>query len=234
MSGTNSFYNQIGYELIHVKEIDSTNTYLLNNHNSFNSKTILWADEQTKGRGRFNREWKSQNDLLFSILYKDLRNSFSITIPLAIVYALAFFDIDASIKWPNDIYIGNNKLCGILIENIVSEDDLVTIVGIGINYQNKPEVNGIGLSKFKNIKKELLLIKILEYVERLINLPIAFVLDAYRAHNMVLNRNVVYQNKEYKVCDVAEDGSLILLNNQDYIKVTSDEINILSALKKAN
>ena len=99
--------------LYQVDEIPSTNTYLKNEYNKYDDSSILWALKQTEGRGRYTRKWESADDLTFSIIFKEKYNSAIIT-PLAIIYALNDYKINAKIKWPNDIYLYGGKLAGIL------------------------------------------------------------------------------------------------------------------------
>ena len=106
-----------GFILLKVDEIPSTNTYLKSEYNNYQDNTILWAINQTNGRGRYNRRWESKNDLTFSILFKEKYDSAIIT-PLAIILALNDYNINAKIKWPNDIYLYGGKLSGILIEDV--------------------------------------------------------------------------------------------------------------------
>jgi len=98
--------------VLHFRTIDSTNRYLLDAKNLRNG-TIVLADHQTAGRGRFNRTWKSvpETALLFSILLKNLSN---LKIPAVYTFlaAVGVFrglreflpaDTHLSVKWPNDL-----------------------------------------------------------------------------------------------------------------------------------
>ena len=125
------FCDSISYNAYIIDVVDSTNTYFKNNYQNYQDKSVLIANKQTNGRGRFERTWKSNNDICFSILYKK-KELFSVIAPLAIIYALKDLNIDALIKWPNDIYVNNKKLSGILIEDIYKDSFLASIVGIGI------------------------------------------------------------------------------------------------------
>ncbi|MBQ9899915.1 MAG: biotin--[Acholeplasmatales bacterium] len=136
----------LDYHLYHVESIGSTNTFLKENYQKYPDKTILWASIQTNGRGRYDRRWQSSDDYIFSILLKDNYNN-EIIAPLAVLRALKSFDIDTKIKWPNDIYYNNKKLCGILIESIYSSKFIASIIGIGINKKDKLDVDGIGINK---------------------------------------------------------------------------------------
>ena len=135
-------------EIVHFPLIDSTNSYLMNVH-SYKPGTVVLADYQTAGRGRFGRSWISppEEALLFSILLTDLDQE----IPLYIYTFLAALGVyeglnslisgkyKLSLKWPNDILLNNNKVCGILVQSKTSGSVFSRLViGIGLNV-NQPE-----------------------------------------------------------------------------------------------
>lgn len=101
------------------------------------------ADFQTSGHGQATNRWESEDgkNLLFSLLLRPTvipaAEQFVITelVTLAIINALQdYIRQKITIKWPNDIYVGDKKLCGILIENALCGSTIDTcIVGIGIN-----------------------------------------------------------------------------------------------------
>ncbi|MGL4990195.1 MAG: biotin--[acetyl-CoA-carboxylase] ligase [Sarcina sp.] len=123
--------------VIHFGTIDSTNTYLKENLNSFDSNTLIIADTQTNGRGKNNRDWLSPiGGLYFSFLIKKNNNN-NLILPLiaglAVVKSLAKLKIDCMLKWPNDIIYENKKLGGILVESKINSLSSSYIVGIGLN-----------------------------------------------------------------------------------------------------
>ena len=101
------------------------------------------ADFQTAGHGQATNRWESEDgkNLLFSLLLRPTiipaAEQFVITefVTLAIINALQdYIRQQITIKWPNDIYVGDKKLCGILIENALCGPTIDTcIVGTGIN-----------------------------------------------------------------------------------------------------
>ena len=126
---------------IYFESIDSTNTYLKNNYESLDDMTFVRADIQTKGRGRNDRVWKADkgDNLLFSILIKDKEmidryKALSVNSAYIVLKVLESYGIDnLSIKWPNDIYVNDRKICGILLEAVSRNDIECLIIGIGIN-----------------------------------------------------------------------------------------------------
>src|SRR5208337_1013284 len=110
-------------------ELLSTNSYLTSLPADTHEGTIVTAGYQTKGRGQGENTWVSEKNknLIFSILLKPhfLKASSQFYLSKAISLALAdfvsLFIDNVFIKWPNDIYAGNKKIGGILIENVLEE-----------------------------------------------------------------------------------------------------------------
>ena len=103
---------------------------------------VVWADFQTAGRGQRGHEWHSRKgeNLTFSVVleptFVPIVEQFSVSevVALSLVDMLAEYGIEAKIKWTNDIYVGDRKLVGILIEHSLASTSLRrTIAGIGIN-----------------------------------------------------------------------------------------------------
>lgn len=125
-----------------LKSTDSTNDDASRNSDISNDKTVWIAQYQTAGRGQRGNHWESESgqNLTFSILLKPT-NMLSIgqfvisqIASVGIIEYLNKRGVSAKIKWPNDIYVGNKKICGMLIQNVV-ENNLVksSIIGIGFN-----------------------------------------------------------------------------------------------------
>lgn len=132
---------------IHLEEVKSTNSWLLealsSGQDALPEGTVVYTMRQTAGRGQVGNSWESEADknLSFSLL---LRPSF-VPIPqqfvlsevccVGVLLGLQQLGVPSlTIKWPNDIYAGDDKLCGILIEHrlmggVLSE----SVLGVGIN-----------------------------------------------------------------------------------------------------
>lgn len=97
------------------------------------------ADEQTKGRGRFERTWHSDpgEDILVSvILCPRLSISGQLTVMASLAAALtvdALTSCSSDIKWPNDVIVEGKKICGVIAESLTIGDAFASIVGIGLN-----------------------------------------------------------------------------------------------------
>ena len=170
----------IGKNYIFFEEIDSTNNYLKNNE--FEEGTVVVAETQTAGKGRKGRKWVSikGKGIYFSILLKPkipvseiLR--FSLIFPLAVHKTILDFEIQAKIKWPNDIYINGKKTAGILTETDIEGNEInKAVVGIGININHvindlkeiQDIATSLSIEKKEKINRKLFLLKLLENIEK--------------------------------------------------------------------
>lgn len=133
-------------QIIHLVETDSTNTYLSNNAGKLPQGSVVTADFQKNGRGQGANRWESNKgeNLTFSIIFNPLSlkavQQFYISkaISLAVSDYISLYTDKVSIKWPNDIYVEDRKIAGILIENSIEKDNIKqSIAGIGINLNQK-------------------------------------------------------------------------------------------------
>jgi len=135
-------------KIIKLSEIDSTNTYLsnLSKEAALAEGTIVAASYQNVGKGYGTNLWESEKgkNILISILlfpsFLPVEKNFLLSkaVSLGILNYVASKSNGIKIKWPNDIYYKEQKLAGILIENIVKGDKLnQSIVGIGLNINQK-------------------------------------------------------------------------------------------------
>jgi len=132
-------------KIIHLEEVDSTNTYASERFDSLDDGTLILAETQTSGHGRLGRSWVSpKGNIYASFIMKDLFGEpFHATMASSLSVLAAVNDLlpgsGAFIKWPNDIFVGNRKLCGILCEGVIRNGKLAGIIcGIGVNV-NLPE-----------------------------------------------------------------------------------------------
>lgn len=139
--------------MTHFDQLESTNSYLRQNHQGMPQHAVVTAAYQTAGRGQRGNGWESEpgRNLLFSMLYyppADLPPSRQFQISKAVAVAVAeTVDrlLDGSdhpevcIKWPNDIYVGDRKIAGILIENALQSSTRIahSIIGVGLNVNQR-------------------------------------------------------------------------------------------------
>ncbi len=129
-----------------MKTVDSTNEELKRRSRYGEpSGIVIAAEKQTGGKGRLGRAWNSDiGGIYFSLLLRpDLPPGEISAITLAAGYGVClavreYTGLDARIKWPNDIIVGNKKLCGILTEMSAQSDRIdCVLIGIGINVNNE-------------------------------------------------------------------------------------------------
>lgn len=164
------------YSIIYLPSVDSTNNYAAMNEKQSNMqhKTVILTSFQSKGKGQFHNKWQSEKDqnLLFSIFIKpkqvkaihqfDLSRLISLALRDCVSY---FLKGVVSIKWPNDIFINDQKIAGILIENSLTKQNIErSIIGVGLNI-NQVAFEEINATSFKLISgKEWDLPRVLEYL----------------------------------------------------------------------
>lgn len=137
----------------HLKEVDSTNSELrrwLSEQPDLPSLSCVYTDFQAAGRGQIGNSWESEPDtnVLMSILFRpsepmhvcrqfDISMAAALAVKKTIERHLPPF-MPVSVKWPNDVYVGERKICGILIENTLFGANIgYSIIGIGLNVNQK-------------------------------------------------------------------------------------------------
>lgn len=129
-------YEKAQLKLFCLEEVDSTNTFL---KKRAGQETMLCvALRQTAGRGRLGRAWSSQGENVYASFYYPVSRqgdgALTLCVALAVADAVEAFGVKAGIKWPNDIYVGDKKLCGILCEGIYAGVQMRgVVIGAGIN-----------------------------------------------------------------------------------------------------
>ena len=119
--------------------VDSTNTFAKDKQ-LLKKFLIVISEEQTAGRGRQGKQWYSPDsgNIYMTIKFKDKNDApLSLIIGLLISESMDYVSgkkINAGLKWPNDLLINNKKICGILVESEIVNNEIEFIVGIGINY----------------------------------------------------------------------------------------------------
>lgn len=134
-----------------VDETDSTQEELRRHFLEYDNLSVTAARFQTAGRGQRGNKWTSERgeNLTFSMLIRfgeggfpplPVSRQFAMTkaATLGIVSYLAGKGVEATIKWPNDIYVRDKKICGMLVENVLEGDKVaVSFVGIGLNMNQR-------------------------------------------------------------------------------------------------
>lgn len=127
---------------IHLETVDSTNNYAKQHLHEWDPKkvTCITAEEQSRGRGRMQRIWRSpqgQNiyaTFCFQLPLHSLHlTSIAQVLSLSLAMVLLKEGLQPHVKWPNDVQIEGKKMAGVLSETIFSKEHVDVIVGIGIN-----------------------------------------------------------------------------------------------------
>ena len=131
------------FNIIKLSTVDSTNEYLLSlrESNIFSEGLVVVSDYQTHGKGQYDNKWLSNKgkNLLVSVLLEpkiNINYQFDICklASLSIVDLLNSIHIDSKVKWPNDIIVNNQKISGILINNLIKKNTLIySVIGFGLN-----------------------------------------------------------------------------------------------------
>ena len=190
--------------------------------------TVVVAGRQTRGRGRLKRQWLSDDGGLYftMVLRPDIpvllssRVNFLASLTLARVLR-ELFQIDAAVKWPNDILVAGRKISGMLSELEAETDRVLFInIGMGINVNNDPSVVEPGASSLKKItgreiSKKMLLARFLaEFEKRLKKVELENVISEWKKYTVTLNRQVkIVTHREVSegiAVDVEQDGALVL------------------------
>ena len=169
--------------IIKLDAIDSTNNYLkaLSVKKTPKDFTVVVAKNQTNGRGQMGTVWQTENEknLTFSIFKKvsflNVSDQFyiSMSVALGIISALKELQIPKlNIKWPNDILSEQQKIAGILIENVIKDNKLEgSVIGIGLNVNQKYFENLPQASSLYNLtgiiyNKEEVLSRLLKHIQK--------------------------------------------------------------------
>ena len=136
------------FRMVELGEVTSTNDFLRGYQPVGGERriTMVTAENQTAGRGAGQNHWESQpgKNLLFSLLVHPrhipvdrmfvLSEVLALAVRDALNYQLSIINYPLKIKWPNDIYYGDRKLCGMLIENELRGNQIERcVMGAGIN-----------------------------------------------------------------------------------------------------
>ncbi len=190
--------------------------------------TIVVAEKQLKGRGRLKRNWHSSTGgLYFTMVLRpqippviSARVNFAASLTLAGILK-KLFQIDAQVKWPNDILVGEKKLSGMLSE-MEAEADILSFmnIGLGINVNNDPtteEPNAVSLKEIlgKEVSRKKILAGFLDEFENLVtDNDFENIIPEWKKHTITLNRKVkivtTHDISEGFARDVDENGALIL------------------------
>ena len=219
---------------IHLKETDSTNRWLADyTPASGEDMTVVVADYQTAGKGQGTNTWESEvgKNLLFSILIHPTMVPVARQFLLSEMGAVAIKSVlekytdGITLKWPNDVYWKDKKLCGTLIQTSIAQHHIKNcIFGIGLNV-NQTEFrsgapNPVSLVQILGYELDFeeLLLEIVEAFKKTMELVLRADYNSivalyhsalYRSHGFHTYRDA-YGEFEGALVEVEDDGHLIL------------------------
>ncbi len=216
---------------LHFDELNSTNTYLKENADSFNETVIATCNLQTGGKGRRGNTWIANTGMLpLSVLFKDDLSGTDLTIISAVAVCRGIEEltgIKAGIKWTNDIICNEKKVCGILCESVIKCSDGINkqpyiVCGMGVNCNQDeeffinaqlPNATSLYCINKKSVDKMLLAEKICLQLFSLKETDFAKVLTEYKERCLTLGKMIkfVLNNEEIsaRAVDLDEKGCLI-------------------------
>ncbi len=238
-----------GKNIIHLKEVHSTNRYtaeMLSNSVPIADGSVIMADFQTAGKGQSAAIWESmpKENLLLSVYYRPHFLKIADQFMLSIAISLAICDFlkkhieNVTIKWPNDIYVGDQKIAGILIENSLQQDVIKnSIIGIGLNINQKTfsaqAKNACSLSLLTGLQYDLqqMLQSLCECIEEryesiktedYLSIRLAYLQQLYRFQqpaNYMINGQVqlgaIEEIDEFGRLSLSINGSMHYFNNKE-------------------
>lgn len=228
-----------------VDYIDSTNTCMLQKAKNLASGDVLLAECQGAGRGRRGGKWSSGigSSLMLSMAWnfpkdRELRG-LSLAVGVLVAKALQKFSAKKiSVKWPNDLYIDQKKLGGILIESVCIEDKLVVIVGLGVNvipHFDHGSFNGtyafLTCEGYKGLRNDVAI----SVIDELRNCCRRFVVEGFKPFREELQSLDHLRGRMITISDevhtikgeaqgVDEDGALLIKNNDGLIRAVAGHI----------
>lgn len=232
--------------VIHYTETDSTNTQakrLINSGNA-NETLLVTAERQTAGRGRQGKTFYSpaQTGIYMSLVVHPntmLQNAVTATTAASVAVCRAIerlTDIQPQIKWVNDVYVNDKKICGILTEAVSDfELGLVTsvIVGIGINIKTNDFPDDVERAGSLNadIKRADLIGAVADELLDIIGGDYSEFIEYYRSHSMIIGKRINYIENGVvtpaKAVSIDETGGLVVKTENGTEKtLKSGEISI--------
>ena len=242
-------------KIVKLNAINSTNTFLkdLVRTTEVENYTVVVTENQTNGKGQFENTWSSEEgkNLTFSILCKfsnlNVQHSFYLNCAISLaIYTVVhnYIKKKLKIKWPNDILSSNKKLCGILIENTVSNAKIVNaVIGIGLNVNQEsfsdtlPNATSLKMLTGISYDKEVILEELISTIQEQIDLITTEKFSLLKSnYEKVLFRNgepAMFNNDRYgnflgKIVGITYQGKLVVeLENERLEKFDLKEIQFI-------
>ena len=189
--------------------------------------TVIIAESQSRGRGRTGHEFYSPaGGVYMSLILRPGFSDFTVITPAAasaVCRALEKLGFDCRIKWVNDIYKGDKKVCGILTESNVT--DGWAVLGIGINTvcpgKNAPDIAGWLYDGKKADNETVIDAVISEFISVYERLPDTSFIDYYRQKSCLKEKTLLINGKEYQYKRIDDDFSLVVSDGVNDVRFRS-------------
>lgn len=222
---------------------DSTNTRAIELAGNIEGNILVAAEEQTKGKGRQGKSFYSpaKSGIYFSIVIRpegELTDVVFVTSAVAVAVAKTIeevTDLDPKIKWVNDIYVNEKKVCGILVQSIVKSGKVDGLcIGIGVNISTTEFPDDIGTragSLGEEIDRNLFVAKVTEkMIAFAADIEDRTYLDYYRKKSCVIGKEIKYyeNNVEHfaKAIGIDDNANLTVIENGETKNLSSGEITV--------
>jgi BirA family biotin operon repressor/biotin-[acetyl-CoA-carboxylase] ligase len=232
------------YTIYKYAKLDSTSEFLRKHCSALADYSVIWANEQTHGRGRFTRVWNSvpNQDLTFSILLPltslehKLRQNITQIAALSVAQLLEVYGLKPSVKWPNDVLVQGKKISGILGEIVESNKITYGILGIGLNVNSTEESLAFIDIPSTSLRCELhqkviqleLLKKLLEIIINCFNVLCQ---SGFTQNRLELKKRLAFINEQIVFTDIKQEsysGRIIDLNDDGTLLFECEKRGIIS------
>ncbi len=234
-------YNVSDFDIVEYKEADSTNTIAEQiPFGELKDKMVILTWQQTQGRGQASNKWESElgKNIAMTIILRPKALEASKQFAISTVIALGVADLlrryvdDVTVKWPNDIYVGEKKIAGILIEHCISGPYIQqSLCGIGVNINQQKFLSDSPnpVSLWQLIGREIPLARVLEelledinkrytQLEDMVTLEKDFCQQMYRAEG-IHNWEDINGSFRGAIQGIDKYGQLMLKDTTNHVRV---------------
>ena len=236
----------LGKTLIHLESVDSTNSFLKKSADT-KPGTVVIADTQTGGRGRLGRSfWSPMGGIYMSVMYNPTAQfdvgKITSCVALSVCKAIEkFAELEPKIKWVNDVFINNKKVCGILCEAITNSQTSQiegVVIGIGLNVcdanipaELKKIATNLNCESGRENSHNLLIAEILNHLENeLKSINSEGLIQELTNRSLVIGRKIVVNsaNESYEAKAIGLDSScgLVIKRGEKVVTLSSGEVSI--------
>jgi len=192
--------------------------------------TLVTADEQAAGRGRQGRQWTAPagSAVLMSLVLREFDELLPLTAAVAVCEALP---VDATVKWPNDVWIDRRKVAGILVEGRPQEG--WAVLGVGLNVSTTefpPELAQTATSLLlsgTDATRDRVLDDVLRSLSEWLGAPPEAVLSAWRERDALKGERVRWADGEGIADGIDDSGALLVETRDGPVTLDAGEVHLL-------